>query len=431
MIFAPPHNPEAEQIVLGSVLVDNEKLVYALDKLKGSDFYINRNGIIFTAISDLYQKGINVDIVSVADFLKNKGSLDLVGGAAYLAHLVDCIPVPIKHHCKIIHDASVKRFVLNMCVNIAEKAQNGTSVRDLLDDLYSSILLIKNTSKSDPVAIWDIIPGLVAEIENRARNKSGIVGLSTGLIDLDSKVQGLAKPSYVVVAGRPGMGKTSLALKIAENVSSDEAVLVFSMEMSNERLAERLLCMGSRVDSRNIRTGYLVDNDWDKITRAADILSKKQLIIDHSSGLSIAEVSSRAKRTAMKYKLGMVVIDYIQLMPGKTGNRASDISEISRGLLALAKDLNVCMVVLSQLNRECEKRTNKRPVISDLKESGSIEQDADIVLLLYRDEMYNTSDDNPNRGTAEIIIGKGRDIGTWTAKVGFCGKRTEFFNMVL
>jgi replicative DNA helicase len=429
----PPQNLDAEQEVIGTCLLGSKHIPDAIDKLVAGDFYKNSHKVIFGAISELYREGTQIDLVSVSDLLKNNNQLDEAGSISYLAHLTSMIPTNIKNHCRIITDAAIKREIIIKFSEVVDTAFNGSSTTELLDNINNIVLSLRSDGKKEPKHIREILPKVMEEIETRYKDKTPVTGISTGLKDLDRRMGGLNKSNYIIVAGRPGMGKTSLALKFAESASKNgEVVLVFSLEMAEKRLASRLVSMESKVEGDRMRTGFMDSSDFPKIEKAMGKMSDRDIIIDDSSALTIAEITARTKKTNLKNKVSLVIIDYIQLMRGSRGseNRAKELTDISRGLLALAKDIDAPVVVLSQLNRGVEARKDKRPVMSDLKESGAMEEDADVVLLLYRDEEYNKSPDNPNKGTAEIIIGKGRDIGTWIVKVGFEGKRHEFYDLM-
>ncbi len=428
----PPHNVESEQVVIGTCLLGSRAISTAVELLIPEVFYKTSHKIIFSIIAEMHKKSINVDTISVMEVLKNKGSLETIGGVSYLAALTSNIPSSLDNHCKIIIDASVKRDVIYGFSEVVEMAYNGSSVTDLLDMMHNTALGINGSEKERPISLAELVPKVFADIEEKSKSKKAVFGIRTGLTDLDRHMGGLQKSNYIVIAGRPGMGKTSLALKFVTGAAKEgEGALVFSMEMKNTRLVSRLISMESRVDGRKLSTGFVAEDDWPRITRSCGVLENMSVIIDHSSALSIAELTSKAKKVSMKMNLGVIVVDYIQLMRGSKGseNRTRELTEISAGLLALAKDLDVAVVVLSQLNRNAESRPDKRPMVSDLKESGSIEQDADVVLLLYRDEVYNDDTTNQNKGIAEIIVGKGRDIGMRTVRVGFNGELTEFHNL--
>ena len=433
--MVPPQNLEAEQSILGTALLKPNSVFDILSEIKQSDFYKQSHALIFAAIVDLSAKSEPIDTLTVCNHLKNIGRLEETGGAAYLASLASIVPVAshIKGYTGIVREAALKRRIIFGFSGGVESAYNGTGEIELLNDINDLVLSLRIDDKSDPVLLKDILPAVIDEIDERSKNRNTVHGISTGLEDLDNKTGGLQKSNYIVVAGRPGMGKTSLALKFAESASkANEGVLFFSLEMNNKRLVHRLLSMESKVDSRKFRNGYMGEDDWPKLTHAYGQIIDRPIIIDHSSGLTIAQLTSRAKKAAMRHDIGVIVVDYIQLMKGSRGseNRTRELTEISRGLLALAKDLDIALVVLSQLNRNVESRSEKRPVISDLKESGAMEEDADVVMLLYRDEIYNKNPDNPERGIAEIIIGKGRDIGNWTIKAAFRGETHEFMDLV-
>ncbi len=426
----PPQSLDAESLVLGSCLLSESATITAIESINASDFYRDSHRKIFSAIIELFGKGITPDIVSVCELIKNDGNLDTSGGPAYVASLTDCIPVDIENHCNIIKETSLKRSVISSFGDIVNSAYNGGSVENLLNDINDATISLSRGDKTGPIHINEIVINAMDEIVKQARNKDPVHGISTGLADLDVKTGGLQKGEYLVLAGRPGTGKTSLALKFANEVAGQgEGVLFFSLEMKSIRLVKRILASGAGVSGSKMKTGYLSETELSDLGHYAGLLGSRNVFIDDTSGLTIAEITARAKRIAMQHDIGMIVVDYVQLSKGHGDTRALEVGQISAGLLGLAKDLNVAMVALSQLNRNVESRTDKRPMISDLKESGALEQDADVILLLYRDELYNKNDDNPHKGIAEIIIGKGRDIGNWTVKVGFNGERTEFFDL--
>lgn len=398
-----------------------------VDILEPEDFYSNSHKIIFEKIVELFNSGKNPDLVTLFDALK--GREDEVGGVIYLSDLTNCIPVNVPQHCEIIKNLSIKRKIITSFVRIVENAYGDLPIDALLDEINEATLSISKNEKTGPQHISEVLNQSVIEIAVQKENKDPVFGIPTGLADLDGKTGGLHKSEYMIIAGRPGTGKTSLALQFAESAASEgEGVLIFSLEMTAKRLVKRVLSARSGVSGNKIRTGYISDSDMQSITRVASTLSSAPIFIDDTPGLGITEITARAKRLAMQHKIGLIIVDYVQLSKGmRAESRALEIGQISAGLLGLAKSLNVAMVGLSQLNRMVESRQNKRPMISDLKESGSLEQDADVILLLYRDELYNS--ESPDKGIAEIIIGKGRDIGNWTIKVGFNGERTQFFNL--
>jgi replicative DNA helicase len=437
----PPHSVEAEQSLLGGLLIDNTAWDRLGDVLTDKDFYRPEHALIYKAIARLIGEAHPADVITVHEAVKTQQGGDLVG-IDYLNSLAQNTPsaANIKGYADIVRDRSILRRLIEVSDNIVNSAftQEGRSVRTLLDEAETRILQIgeDGSRKADYLEIEPLLKNVVARIDELYNRQGGsdITGIATGFIDLDKQTSGLQKGDLVIVAGRPSMGKTALALNIAENVALGEGlpVVVFSMEMSGEQLASRLLGSVGRVDQSRMRTGKLQDDEWPRVTDAIARLSNTQILIDESGALSSLELRARARRIARKYgTLGLIVIDYLQLMSGSgSENRATEISEISRSLKSLAKELQCPVVALSQLNRGLEQRPNKRPIMSDLRESGAIEQDADVIMFIYRDEVYHP-DTTTDKGVAEIIIGKQRNGPIGTIRLSWQGPYTKFDNLAM
>jgi replicative DNA helicase len=438
----PPHSVEAEQSLLGGLLIDNT----AWDRLGGilsdKDFYRPEHALIYKVITRLVGDNHPADVITVHDAIKSEQGGDLVS-VDYLNSLAQNTPssANIKGYADIVRDRSILRRLIEVSDSIVNSAfvPEGRSVRTLLDEAESRILQIgeEGSRKADYLEIEPLLRSVVARIDELYNRQGGsdITGIATGFIDLDKQTSGLQKGDLVIVAGRPSMGKTALALNIAENVALSEGlpVVIFSMEMSGEQLASRLLGSVGRVDQSRMRTGKLQDDEWPRVTDAIARLSNTQILIDETGALSSLELRARARRIARNFggTLGLVVIDYLQLMSGSgQENRATEISEISRSLKSLAKELQCPVVALSQLNRGLEQRPNKRPIMSDLRESGAIEQDADVIMFIYRDEVYHP-DTTTDKGMAEIIIGKQRNGPIGTVRLSWQGPYTKFDNLAM
>jgi replicative DNA helicase len=430
----PPQNLEAEQCVLGSILLQQGALVKILELVEPSDFYREAHKIIFTAMVDLFEKNEPQDIITVSNILKNQNKLDEVGGPAYLANLTDIVPVAanIIFYAKIIRSKAILRRLIQTSTEIAARCyEEQEDIDSLVDDAEQTIFEISHSkSNQDFQALNKIIPETFKKVEKLAEKKELITGVPSGYEDLDRMTAGLQSSDLIIIAGRPSMGKTALAMNIVQNAAifNKIPVAVFSLEMSKEQLGMRMLCSVSRVDSQNLRTGFIKDPDWPKLARATGILSEAPIFIDDTPALSVLEMRAKARRLKAEHKVGLVVVDYLQLMRGRSGveRREQEISEISRSLKAMAKELDLPVIALSQLNRSLESRTDKRPQLSDLRESGAIEQDADVICFLYRDAVYNKSEDNPKRHIAEVIIGKQRNGPTGSVELTFIDKFTTF-----
>jgi len=436
----PPHSVEAEQSVLGGLLLENDALDKIADILTANDFYRHDHRVIYEHISRLIEHSKPADIVTLAEALESTTQLAGVGGIAYLGALAQNVPgsANIRRYAEIVRERAVMRKLVEVGSSIADSAfsPQGKDAAQLLDEAEAKIFEIAeggSRSAQGFIDIKTILPQVADRIDQlfQRDNPTDVTGIPTGFTDLDSMTSGLQPGDLVIVAGRPSMGKTAFSLNIAENVALNTGlpVAVFSMEMAATQLAMRMIGSVGRLDQHKMRTGRLEDEDWVGLTTALGKLNDAPLFIDESAGLNALEVRARARRLHRQCgKLGLIVLDYLQLMSAtRSGeNRATEISEISRSLKALAKELDVPVVALSQLNRGLEQRPNKRPVMSDLRESGAIEQDADVILFIYRDEVYNP--DSQDKGTAEIIIGKQRNGPIGTIRLTFLGEHTRFEN---
>jgi replicative DNA helicase len=432
----PPHSAEAEQSIIGGLMLDNQVWDKISSKLCEEDFYRTEHRLLYRAITGLVKQNKPFDVVTLLDTLKSTDDLDDAGGETYLFELANNTPsvANVSAYADIVREKSVQRQLIKVAGEIADSAYNpeGRPVHELLDTAETKVFAIAEQTGGDngPENIKSILVKAVEKIDNLYHNGDAITGLATGLSDLDELTSGLQPSDLIIVAGRPSMGKTTLVMNMAEHaaIQSTKIVLVFSMEMPSDSLAMRMMSSLGRIDQHRIRTGKLGDEDWPRVTSAVHMLSEAPLFIDDTPALSPSEMRARCRRLAKEHgPLGLVVVDYLQLMqvPGYKGdNRTAEISEISRSLKALAKELQVPVVALSQLNRSLEQRQDKRPVMSDLRESGAIEQDADLICFIYRDEVYN--EDSPDKGVAEIIIAKQRNGPIGRVRVAFLGKYTRF-----
>lgn len=434
-IKAPPFSLEAEQSVIGGLMLENKAWDDVMDRVLEGDFYRREHQLIFAVLKQLAEESKPLDVITVTEALENRGELKEVGGLAYLAELANNTPsaANVIAYCHIVRERAVLRNLIRVANGIADNAYfpKGRSSSELLDGAERMVFEIaeQGTKGSGPRAIKPILTNVLDTIDKLFSSDDPLTGVSTGYDDLDGKTGGLQASDLIIVAGRPSMGKTSFAMNLAENalMKDDVPVLVFSMEMPAESLVMRMLSSLGRIDQSAVRSGKLSEDDWPRLTSALTLLQEKKLLIDDTAALSPTEVRARARRAAREFEggLGLIVLDYLQLMqvPGLS-SRVEEISEISRSLKALAKELHVPVVALSQLNRGLEQRPNKRPVMSDLRESGAIEQDADVIMFIYRDEVYHP--DSPDQGVAEIIIGKQRNGPIGTSRLAFQGQFTRF-----
>ncbi len=432
----PPQSVEAEQSVIGSMLIDKEVIPVVMEVLKPEDFYRPDHKEIYEVIIELFDKAQPIDLITVSERLKFHGKLELVGGLEYLTNIATDVPTTanVKHYAKIVEEKSLLRKLIKASSDIVDLGFNASEeVSFILDKAEQSIFdILQKRSSQGFVPIKDVLVDTFNKLEELYNNKGHITGIPTGFTDLDFKTSGLHNSDLVLIAARPAMGKTAFALNLAQNaaVHSGVPVAIFSLEMSKEQLVNRMLCSEAMVDSNKMKTGQLEDNDWQKVARALGPLSEAPIFIDDTPGISITEIRAKCRRLKLEHNLGLVVIDYLQLMQGsksRSENRQQEISEISRSLKILAKEINVPVICLSQLSRAAETRTDHRPILSDLRESGAIEQDADIVMFLYRDDYYNP--DTEKKNIAEVILAKHRSGSTGTVEMVWLGQYTKFANL--
>jgi replicative DNA helicase len=434
----PPNSIQAEQSVLGGLMLDNQTWDSVSDKVVESDFYRRDHRQIFRTIEQLADKQIPFDVITLSESLESIGELENCGGLSYLGTLAKDTPsaANIVAYANIVRDRSVLRQLIHVGTEISDSAFNteGRETADLLENAERQVFNIaeqRQRGQGGFSTIKSLLAVAVDKIEALFEQEGSITGAATGFTDFDELTSGLQPADLIIVAGRPSMGKTTIAMNMAENIAikGDKPVAVFSMEMPGDSLAMRMMSSLGRIDQHKIRTGKLEDDEWPRLTSAINMLAETKLFIDDTPALTPTEVRSRARRLAREHgQLGLIVLDYLQLMqsPSSGDNRVQQISDISRGLKALAKELNVPVVALSQLNRNLEQRPNKRPMMSDLRESGAIEQDADLIVFVYRDEVYN--EDSPDKGIAEIIVGKQRNGPLGTVRLTFLGQYTRFEN---
>ena len=432
----PPHDEDADQAVLGSMLTDNDAVMAAVEVLKEDAFYREDNKIIYQAILNLYSKSEPIDIITLKDELESMGKFEQVGGFEYLASLPDKVPTTanVQKYIKIVEEKSVLRNLIKTANEIIELGYNPTEdVEDIMDGAEKKIFDImqsKNTKSYTPIK--DVLVESFTNLEKLYNQKQHVTGVPTQFYDLDDKTAGLHGSELILVAARPAMGKTAFALNIATNAAlrANVPVAIFSLEMSKDQLVNRMLCSEAMVDSNKVRTGKLDEEDWTKLAEAIGPLSEAGVYIDDTPGISVMEIRTKCRKLKMEKNIGLVVIDYLQLISGsnkRNGSREQEISEISRSLKVLAKELNVPVIALSQLSRAVEQRDDHRPMLSDLRESGAIEQDADIVMFLYRDDYYNK--ESAEKDIAEVIIAKQRGGSTGTVKLYWMGNYTKFVNI--
>jgi replicative DNA helicase len=433
----PPHSIDAEQAVLGGLMLDEHAWERIADKLGEEDFYRKDHRLIFRAIGDLASKNQPCDAVTLGEWFESSGLADEVGGVAYVIQLANATPsaANILAYAGIVREKSVLRQLIEAGTQIVGDGfqPEGRKSEEILAEAEQRVFHIAETGargKKSYVEMRAAVHEAFQILSRRYESKDAVTGLATGFADLDEMTAGLQPADLIIVAARPSMGKTALAVNMAEHaaIKSRKAVAIFSMEMSASQLAFRLISSLGRIDQQHLRNGDLAEEDWPRVTSAITLLSDTKILIDDTPALSPAELRARARRMKRQYDLGLIVVDYLQLMavPGNKENRATEISEITRGLKALAKELNIPVIALSQLNRSLEQRTDKRPVMADLRESGAIEQDADVILFIYRDEYYDK--ESADKGLAEIIIGKQRNGPTGTVKLTFLGRYTRFEN---
>ncbi|MBI0038137.1 MULTISPECIES: replicative DNA helicase [Gilliamella] len=439
-IKLPPHSIEAEQAVLGSLMLDNQRWDVVAEMITDRDFYSRHHQLIFSEMHTLVSRGTPIDLITLSESLESKDLLIDVGGFAYLAELSKNTPsaINVVAYTDIIRQQAILRELISASNEIADncystEGRDSTEILDLAESKIFQIAESRTKQGEGPKNITDVLEATVAKIEELfQRPHDGVTGVSTGFLDLDKKTAGLQRSDLIIIAARPSMGKTTFAMNLCENAAmmQEKPVLIFSLEMPSEQIMMRMLASLSRVDQTRIRTGQLQDDDWARISSTMGLLlEKKNIYIDDSSGLTPMELRSRARRIYREHKgLSMIMVDYLQLMrvPNISENRTLEIAEISRSLKALAKELQIPVVALSQLNRSLEQRADKRPVNSDLRESGSIEQDADVIMFIYRDEVYNEASEH--KGIAEIILGKQRNGPIGKVRLKFQGQFSRFDN---
>jgi replicative DNA helicase len=430
----PPQHIEAEQSILGGILIENDAINRVTEILDAEDFYREAHRKIFNALINLSERDEPADLITLTNELRKIDQLDSIGGASYLASLIDSVPTAanIQYYARIVKEKAILRKLIQTSTEIITQSyEDRGDVESFLDEAERSIFEISERRvRPSFYPIREIVKESFATIEKLFKKKEAVTGVPSGFKELDRMTAGFQPSDLVIIAGRPSMGKTAFCLDVAEYAAIDNKipVAIFSLEMSKEQLVIRMLCSQAHVEGTRLRTGYLNESDWPKLTIAAGSLSESPIYIDDTAALSVLEMRAKARRLKADHGLGMVIVDYLQLMKGRARveSRQQEISEISRSLKALAKELNIPVIAVSQLSRKTEERTGNRPQLSDLRESGAIEQDADLILFIYRDEVYNRDPDNPNRGKAEVIIGKQRNGPIGKIDLAFLDKFTSF-----
>lgn len=429
----PPQSIESEKQILGTMLISPESVPFVISELLPGDFYTQKHAVIFKAMTDLFKRSGNVDAVLLTQELKDCGTIEKCGGHVGIMELTNIIScrATIKNHCDVVKDKSKARNIISVASAAVDLCYNGHQVKEIIGNLGNAFIEASRESQSNSSLASDIVEQLLLNIKGRQDGSLDYLGTMTGFTDIDSILGGLQKQDLVIVAGRPSMGKTTLVMNMVTNAAkSGKKVLVFSLEMSKEKLVEKQISSISGVLIKAIQQGDLNDTTWPMVKRAADVVSKFSVTIDDSSSLDINQINARAKMMAMRTGVDLIVVDYLGLAKAKAESREREVSEISAGLKALAKDLKVPVIALSQLNRGLESRTDRRPIMSDLRDSGSIEQDADVIMFVYRDEVYNTDPNGPTRGKAEVLIRKNRCGETGTVKLRFDGSICKFDDLV-
>lgn len=430
-----PHSIEAEQSVISSMLLDREAVVAASEILHGEDFYSKQYGIIFDAMVELYTDGKPIDLITLQEKLREKDVPPEISSLEFMKDLLVIVPTSanIKQYVNIVSEKATLRKLIRLNEEIAQNCYAGTeNLEFILDDTEKRIFEIcQHRNTTDFVPIREVVANAMHKIELASRNNGSVTGIATGFLDLDYRTAGMQPSDLVLIAARPSMGKTAFVLNIAQYVAfkQNKAVAIFSLEMSKEQLINRMLSLESKVSGQNIRTGQLSDSEWEKLAETAGIIGQSNLMIDDTPGITIAELRSKCRKFKLERGLDMIIIDYLQLMSGggRSESRQQEISEISRSLKAIARELNVPVLALSQLSRAVEQRPDHRPMLSDLRESGAIEQDADVVMFLYRDDYYNKETDKP--GVAEVIIAKQRNGPIGTVELAWLADYTKFANL--
>ena len=432
-----PHSVEAEQSVVGAMLMDKDAIMTASEIISGKDFYQSAYGVIFDSMVELFNEGKPVDLITLQERLKEKDVPAEIASLEFVKDLVTAVPTSanVKYYADIVSDKSMMRKLIKLNEEIANICYAGKEpLESVLETTEKSVFdLLQRRNTGDYVPIKDVVLNALDRIEKASKNKGTVTGIPTGFIDLDYKLSGLQPSDLVLVAARPSMGKTAFVLNIAQYIAfkKDKGVAIFSLEMSKEQLVNRLFSLESQVDAQALRTGNMKDSDWEKLIEGTGIIGQSNLIIDDTPGISVSELRSKCRKYKLEHGLDIVIIDYLQLMTGSVGksseSRQQEISEISRSLKALARELSVPVIALSQLSRAVESRPDKRPMLSDLRESGAIEQDADVVMFIYRDEYYNK--DSEYKKQAEIIIAKQRNGPVGTVHLAWLGEYTKFANL--
>ena len=431
-----PHSVEAEQSVIGSMLMDREAIIAASEMITGDDFYQHQYGVMFESMVELFNEGKPVDLVTLQDRLKEKDVPPEVSSLDFVREILTTVPTSanVKHYAQIVQEKAVLRRLIRVNEEIANSCYAGKdSLEHILAHTEKSIFdLLQSRNSGEFVPIRQVALNVLEKIEQAAKTNDTVTGIPTGFIDLDYRTSGFQPSDFILIAARPSMGKTAFVLNVVEHVAVKKQYpcMVFSLEMSKEQLVNRMLSMESNVDSQKLRTGSLTDADWDAVIEGVGTIGNSKLLIDDTPGISIMELRSKGRKVKLEFGLSLVIIDYLQLMSGsgKSGdNRQQEISEISRSLKALARELNAPVIALSQLSRACETRQDHRPMLSDLRESGAIEQDADVVMFLYRDDYYNKDTDTPN--IAEVIIAKQRNGPIGTIQLMWRPELTKFANL--
>lgn len=432
----PPQSVDAEESVLGGILLDITALDRVVEVMSVDDFYRESHRKIFRAMLALSEKNEPVDLITLTDTLRGRGDLQDVGGATYLAELVDRVPsaANITHYARIVREKAVMRSLITVSTEIAGRCYDGQEdIEHFLDEAERLIFDVSEKRiRPSFYKVGDMIMDTIKTVEQLYERKELVTGVPTGFLDLDRITAGLQPADLIIIAARPSMGKTSLVLNMAQYVAlhANRTVGIYSLEMSREQLVMRMLCSEARVDNAKVRTGYLGERDFPRLAMAASRLSEAPIFIDDTPAQNVLEMRAKSRRLKREADVGLIIIDYLQLMRGLTAqeNRVQELSEISRSLKALAKEINVPVIALSQLNRQVEQRADKRPVMSDIRESGAVEQDADVIMFIYRDEVYRP--DSPDEGVAEIIVGKQRNGPTGTVRLAFRREYTRFDNLV-
>lgn len=429
-----PHSVEAEKSVIGSMIMDEDAVAAASEILISDDFYGRQYGIVFDAMVELYNQGKPVDLITLNNKLKEKDVPPELAGIDFIKELLEAVPTSanVKHYAGIVHEKSMLRKIIKITDEISNECYLGRdSLEYILNETERRVFgLVQSNSTSSFIPIRQIVMDVLDRIEVASKAKSIVTGVPTGFTDLDYKTAGLQPSDLVLVAARPSMGKTAFVLNIAEHLAfrKNIGVAIFSLEMSKEQLVNRLFAQESRIDSQSIRTGKLSDSDWEKLIESANVIGNSKLVIDDTPSIGVAEMRSKCRKFKLENDIQLIIIDYMQLMSGnrKSDNRQQEISDISRALKGLARELNVPIIALSQLNRALEQRQDRRPMLSDLRDSGAIEQDADVVMFLYRDEYYHP--DSEEKGIAEVIIAKQRNGPVGTVRLVWQADLTKFVN---